>query len=161
SLGRSAAPAGSVEALVDDLVNVTSPNPALSERAPDPHYDRVAERGFEAVPALIAHLSDDRLTRSVKQGFNNFPTYHQRVSDVVSDILQAIAGDDLGKDWLRRQQGYGLERGPVMAWWDAARALGEEAYLTLHVLPSAPKAEWPNALELTIISHKYPAHLAD
>jgi len=161
SLTSSTAPAGSIDALVDDLVDMTAPNPIFMERPPDPRYDRLAERGFDAVPALIAHLDDDRLTRSVKFGFNNSPTTHQRVNDVVSDILEALAGADLGKDQLRSRQGDGLDPEKVSAWWDVARAKGEEAYLAEHVLSGAPRAEWPNALQLTILSHKYPAHLAD
>src|SRR5438105_3583306 len=62
-----------------------------------------AQMGFADVPALIEHLDDDRLTRSVMVGFNNLPTWNLRVRDVVSDLLQGLADYDLGKDWRRRQ----------------------------------------------------------
>jgi len=109
---------------------------------------------------LLEHLGDDRLTRSVQSGFNNFPTWHRRVKHVVSDLLQDLAGADLGKDWLRRQQGYGVEKADAEAWWDKARKYSEEAYFLDHVLPVGDKADWPKRLTmLEIITKKYPQHL--
>ena len=85
-------------------------NTARSRDEADPRYTRLAQMGFAAVPALIEHLDDDRLTRSVKQGFNNFPTWNMRIKDVVSDLLQELAGEDVGKDWLRRQTRVGRRK---------------------------------------------------
>jgi len=111
------------------------------------------------VPTLIDHLDDDRLTRSIRQGFNNFPAWNLRIKDVVSDLLQELAGEELGKHWLRRQQGWAVEKGDAEAWWDKARKEGEEVYLLGHVLPEGAKAEWPNSRTLSIITEKYPQHL--
>jgi len=81
------------------------------------------------------------------------------VKHVVSDLLQELAGEELGVDRLRRQQGWELERAQVQAWWDKAKKVGEEAYFLDRVLPSDAKARWPKSLMLRIISKKYPQHL--
>jgi hypothetical protein len=157
ALVPSTARAGTVERLIDDLTGMC--NTGRDRDAADPRYSRLAQMGFAAVPALLEHLEDDRLTRSVKQGFHNFPTWNLRVKDVVSDLLQELAGEDVGKNWLRRQQGWGVEKADAQAWWDRARKVGEEAYLLGHVLPAGEKAEWPNTLMLDIIAKRYPQHL--
>ena len=53
--------------------------------------------GFDAVPYLIEHLDDDRLTRAMEGGFMAFPR-NVRVGDVVSDLLENLAGQDIGGD---------------------------------------------------------------
>jgi len=160
ALVPSTAKPGTVEKMIDDLTDMCSGSSHFARNdEPDPRYARLAQMGFTAVPALIEHLNDDRLTRSIKQGFNNFPTWNVRVQDVVSDLLQDLAGEDVGKDWLRRQQGYAVEKADAQAWWDKARKDGEEAYLLAHVLPNGEKAYWPNSLMLSIITEKYPKYL--
>ena len=154
ALVPSTAKPGTVERMIDDLTEMCNTGRRHDEA--DPRYSRLAHMGFAAVPALIEHLDDDRLTRSVKQGFNNFPTWNLRVKHVVSDLLQELAGEEVGKDWLRRQQGWGVEKADAQAWWDKARKDGEEAYFLAHVLPAGEKAEWPNSLMLDIITEKYP-----
>jgi hypothetical protein len=157
ALVPSKAKPGTAERLIDDLTETCSS--ARRHDEPDPPYSRLAHMGFAAVPALIEHLDDERLTRSVKQGFNNFPTWIMRVNDVVSDLLQEQAGEEVGKDWLRRQQGWAVEKADAQAWWDKARKVGEEAYVLEHVLPKGDKEGWPNPLMLNIITEKYPDHL--
>ena len=95
----------------------------------------------------------------MQQGFNNFPTWPVMVKHIVSDLLQELAGEDIGKDWLRRQQGWGVDKADAQAWWDKARKEGEEVYFLGHVLPSSDKAGWPNSLMLEIITKRYPKHL--
>src|SRR5205807_3957559 len=89
----------------------------------------------------------------------NFPTWHLRIKHVVSDLLQDMAGEEVGKDWLLRQKGWGVEKADAHAWWDKARKVGEEAYLLKHVLPNDEKVHFPNALMVSIIREKYPDHL--
>lgn len=151
SLAPSTHAPGTVQRAIDDLVDAVSYE--------DERYTSVLALGFGAVPELISHLDDERLTRIVKPGFNNFSPYHLRISHVVSDLLQQIAGEDLGSDWLERQQGYPLESTVVERWWIAARAQGEEAYLRAHVLPQDPTAQWPNAGPLAIIAKRHPQYL--
>jgi hypothetical protein len=159
---RTAQP-GSVESLIDELVDLH--DLVLGWRSGgdlDSRYLKLIMRGFQAVPALIDHLDDDRLTRSVQSGFNNFPSWHRRVKDVVSDLIQGMAGEEIGKDWLMRQKGYQVEKAAAQAWWEKrAQPAGEEAYMVAHVLPPDPKAEWPMEIPLRIVTARYPHRLSE
>jgi len=164
ALVPSKAKPGSVEAMIDDLVDYAADTGSLGSYEREDRYSRIAELGFDAVPALMEHLEDDRLTRAMMKGFNNFPSWHLRVKHVVSDLLQGLAGQDLGRDWLRRQQGYTVEKAAAKMWWDEARMVGEEAYLLKHVLP-APNAKEENRQtngdQLHLIVVRYPKHVPE
>jgi hypothetical protein len=148
---------GTVEALIDDLVNYTGRTGTFPPSSPDDRYGRILKLGFAAVPALIDHLEDERLTRGVMRGFNNFPSWHLRVEHVVSDLLRDIAGQELGRDWLRRQQGYPVKKAVARAWWAGASKMGEEAYLLANVLPRG--GQNPREGLLAILLAKYPRHV--
>jgi hypothetical protein len=162
ALVPSKAKPGSIEALIDGLVDYTANTGTIPFFEPEDQYWRIAELGFDAVPALLEHLDDDRLTRGMMQGFNNFPSWNLRVRYVVSDLLEGLAGKDIGRDWLRRQQGYGVENAEAKKWWEQARKVGEERYLLEHVLPRDSKegerAE-VNVQQLRRILIKYPKHI--
>lgn len=157
ALVPSKAKPGSVERLIDDLTEMC--NTERRDDEADPRYSRLAHMGFAAVPALIEHLNDERLTRSVKQGFNNFPTWIVRIEHVVSDLIQELAGEEVGKSWLDRQKGWAVEKADAQAWWDKACKVGEETYFLKHVLPKGEKEGRVNSLMLSIITEKYPNHL--
>src|SRR5262249_5557672 len=155
---------GTVEALVDDLIDATSTDRSgalVRTREPHPAYMKLARLGFDAVPTLIEHLNDERLTRAYKQGFNNFKGYNYRIGDMVCDILQGFAGEDVGKGWLDRLQGYRLEKEAVEKWWVEAKKVGEEKYFVQHVLNADPNSRWPSHLILDVLAHKYPKRLPD
>jgi hypothetical protein len=161
ALAPQKAKPGSLEGLIDDLVDLAWDPQHGADRLGEAHYWRLVDQGFAAVPALIEHLDDDRLTRTVKTGFNNFPTFHLRVGDLAGDLLQGLAGEDLGKNWLRRQQGYTVEKADALAWWKKAREIGEESYLLSHVLPRGEKEEWPSQYMLHILARKYTKRLPE
>ncbi len=164
---------GSVEALIDGLVDYHANTGTIGRFEPGDVYWRIAEKGFEAVPALIAALGDDRLTRSMMVGFNNFRSWNMRVGDLVGDLLEGLAGEELdrgangksvGGGWLRRQQGYGVTGEAAKAWWAMAEKVGEEQYLLDRVLPPVAKEGetlWPQTLPLRLIAVKYPKRLPD
>ncbi len=150
---------GSVEALIDSLVDFTQ-----GDWGPPPEstYWLLVERGFEAVPALIAHLDDDRLTRALPDGIGA-PPWHLHVRDVVSGLLQRLAGEE-GRDWPRRESSYTVERAAAQAWWERARREGEEAYLLARFLLPRAKVHYPDELLLRdhllrALARKYPRRL--
>src|SRR5262249_36868837 len=49
---------GSVEAMIDDLVEVSYNPDRTTDYDPDPRIQRLADAGFAAVPALIEHVDD-------------------------------------------------------------------------------------------------------
>ncbi len=149
----SQAKPGTIEALIDDLVDYVGTKP-------DERYNRIANLGFEAVPQLIDHLNDERLTRSTMQGPFPLDTAHVYVGDVVSDLLYDLAGPA-----MRRQPGriYRPEKAEVQKWWETARDLGEEAYLLRCVLPPLDQLisseRSVNIPAARLIGVKYPKHL--
>jgi hypothetical protein len=155
ALKPSNAKPGSIEAQLDDLIT-TSEKPFEGH----PQFLKIGLQGFAAVPTLIAHLNDDRLTRIQLEGKTSAaPGYQYRVRHFVSDLLQAIAGNDLGRDSLHKLGGLAVERARAEAWWQEANRVGEESYLLKHVVGESDDAEWPKVFLLQIIVQKYPQHL--
>jgi hypothetical protein len=152
---RKSAP-GSVEALLDTVTMQPATTRTFGPESPAKARAHLTGLGFKAVPVLIEHLKDERMTRHVMRGFNNFRDWQMRVQHVASDLLQEIAGQSLGRNWLRRQQGYPVKKANALAWWKGAKKLGEEAYALKHVLPE--KGD-PDSHQLRMIVEKYPKHL--
>ncbi len=80
------APAGSVEALVNELVDLTQSNFAFGYEE-NPRFVNLLERGFEAVPQLIEHHQDKRVTRAYSAPFNNSHGYFHNVGDICHRLL--------------------------------------------------------------------------
>ncbi len=157
SLAPSTAKPGSLEAMVDGLIEISEEKNPVIQVPPgsDSPYYKLAIKGFDAVPTLIEHLDDERLTKAYRQPFNNFPGYHYRICDFATDILQNLAGNDLGA-W--RLRGDILGKADAQAWWEEAKKLGEEGYLLRHVLGDEESTR-PNWLLLEIITKKYDKNL--
>lgn len=159
ALQPSKAKPGSIDALIDGLIDADLKTSPVYHWKKNPRYLELGMRGFEVVPTLIAHLDDERLTRTKQLGFNNFPGFQYRIQHSVSDLLQDLAGNDVGKDWLRRLQGYAVDKAAAEAWWKETQAMGEEAYFAKHVLGEKADTQWPQSLMLKIIAKKYPRRL--
>lgn len=171
AMAPSKAKPGTVEELIDKLVDYNSDETSRNFADSSDPYTRLAELGFDAVPALISHISDNRLTRDRSPRFNNFPEWNRRVGDVVCDLIEGLADSEIergtakegvGSGSIRALQGFRLRPVAVKKWWDDARALGEEKYLLANVLPAPESSgEWPNAQILRVIEIKYPKHLPE
>lgn len=173
SLGLALVPGtgrpGTVEALIDALVDYHTDPTSLWTSVDSVTFLRITERGFDAAPALIAHLDDERLTRSRVPHFNNFPPRDLRVGDLAGLLLEGLAGGELdrtpdGDDvgWLRLSQGYRVTRAAATAWWEKARKTGEEAHLLARVLPPGDVEEGRVNLHLLrVLAAKYPGRLPE
>jgi hypothetical protein len=168
ALVPSKAKPGSIEALIDDLVNFNAEDQpeGLDWRfKPESRYWRIAKLGFEAVPVLIEHLDDLRLTRSLGGALiNNWSTYHEQVCHVVSRLLEGLAGDFLGRDGLDPLRGNPSEKDAARKWWTQAKKVGEERYLVEHVIrktDSAISEDGINIIMLNLIVAKYPKHVPE
>ncbi len=163
ALRPSRARPGSAEALIDRLVDLCMARQSWA--VPEGDYWLLAERGFEAVPALLEHLDDERLTRTVREGYGigriDVPTRHLLVRDVVADILRDLACDGFGTNRVTRQQGEVVQKTAVRAWWEKARKQGEEGYLLAHVLPTGRHNNFPNGHVLRVIARKHPRRLPE
>jgi hypothetical protein len=148
ALVPSRAKPGSVEALIDALVDLPSGSLEFREPGPDPRYLKLVELGFEAVPALIEHLDDARLARRRVQGW----IMPWCVRHEVTLLLMGLAGDDRDADW-----GYPLDKAQARAWWEKAKKRGEKAQVLAQVLPK--RGEWPSNQLLRVLVKKYPQEL--
>ncbi len=146
---------GSIQAMIDDLIQCGDTR--VIYQGVDARYLRLLEQGFAAVPELIEHLDDARLTQQQFLGFNNFRPFQLRVLHLVSDLLEGLAGDELRRDGLP-QQGHSLEKAAARFWWERARVIGEEKYMADHVLRDRA-AKRPNDHQLYLISKKFPHRL--
>ncbi len=149
---------GTVEALIDDLTDHWVDD-WTGERN-DTAYWQLVELGFDAVPALIEHLDDNRLTRAQFRGFNNFWPYTFRVRHLVSEILYGLSdGDFSGLHW--DAQGRTIPPGEALKWWGKVRQIGEERWLLEHALPEKDDDRTPaNLIIPRVIRAKYPHRLA-
>jgi hypothetical protein len=146
---RKAEP-GTLEALIDDLLELP---PGDFNMNPSAEVLAIIERGFQAVPALMDHLEDRRLTRFVATGVgSHIPTYPNSVGDISAMLIWALAGWEEGRDddgeWKRH----------VREWFEKAKGIGEEAYLLANARPAG---KWPNLYALRILAKKYPRKLAE
>lgn len=157
SLKPSGAEPGTVEADVDELLDVSEQ--MSSGWCGDHRYAAVAARGFDAVPALIEHLSDSRLTRSQSCGFvPRWTCFHDyRVKHFASDILVGLLHDGEVKttdDGVVRAK-------DVRAWWEKAAKEGEEAFAVARVLKAKGDPNRPNLHLLLVLERKYPERLPE
>ena len=130
ALRPSHATPGSIESEIDHLVELSGePVGGQDIFDGDREYAHLALRGFAAVPDLLKHVADDRLTRAFVGGINRMAVpRHQRVGELVSAIIANIAGDALSQAWL----GHAHEFPPnhmatAEKWWADATKQGEEA----------------------------------
>src|SRR5262249_16804428 len=108
ALVPSKAKPGSIQALVDALVDCRS-SAWIHRPQPDACYWRVVEKGFDAIPILIEHLDDNRLTR------NKHGRFHLRLRHVVGDLLDELAGGKLERNW--REKGGPVNKASALKWW--------------------------------------------
>jgi hypothetical protein len=163
---------GSAEALIDDLVDYhRGENEGAWTSGPEPihpgeaAYWKLAEMGFDAVPALIEHVNDPRFTRRTNDhatGGLEWPAAVDPVGQVARKLLNNIAGNwVVGGEWP-------VEEDDVRVWWEKARRVGEEKWLVEHALPDAREGngflnqrDRPNRVIYRALGAKYPRRLAE
>ena len=116
-------PADRLEAAVESLLELDAAGNCVDR---NPAYQRLRDAGFDAVPVLIRHLHDYRLTRDIAATVGNRYTWHYRVADVVARLLNGLASEELSYDFLERQgRGTSLDKGHVLHWWGQVQGQGE------------------------------------
>jgi hypothetical protein len=148
------APVDPMTALVLDLVHSRRPGGIGGSNEPDAPFEAVVRRGFAIVPALIAHLDDDRITRAKTQGFNNFRSYIRPLGELAGDALQQIAGGKLPTRGIVTQI---ATRAAAEAWWEETRHRKEDEY-ALECFLAAPTT-FMNQGPLLILAAKFPERL--
>jgi hypothetical protein len=151
---------GSVEALIDDLTEyyesgLGGPPPPYR----DPYW-KLAARGFEAVPALIEHLDDERFSRTTNFGTHISETYQLTVGHLRSRLLRALDG--------RTRSGFSfphdrLDPKSALKWYAAAKEVGEEKWLFDRAVPNRVSefGDHPEKTIVRAIAARYPARLPE
>lgn len=81
------------------MIDAAADHSPLGPTSPNDPIRSLKKPGFDAVPALLEHLEDARLTRSFRLPFNNSPYRELLVQDLVSEILMDLAGRNVASDW--------------------------------------------------------------
>jgi hypothetical protein len=156
ALVASTARPGSIERLIDDLTEAC--NNAWGPDDFDAATTKLGRKGFVAVPTLLEHFDDDRLTRRMELGCID-PSQFLRVKHLVRSLLHELLGPDFRGTWGETGEGLHLTKEAVRKWWQEAQKAGEEKYLLAHVLPAGPDSKKVNRLAVMILADKYPHHL--
>jgi hypothetical protein len=157
AVSRNSAP-GSDDALIDELAGLAGDLPSGVTSAgglrSDPRYRAILRRGLAAVPALIAHLDDERITRSIRwrQGLNN--RQNLRVKDFARDILEQVHG---GK--FEAEDNLPALVEAVAKWFADAHKLGEGKYLAARILGDRESDVYFRAAIFWLLTEKYPERL--
>ena len=161
---------GTIEALIDDLTEYWVDTYGLSdeltwkkwkEKGEEPYW-KLAELGFDAVPALIEHLNDDRLSRTFSRGLNNFWPYTLTVGHLCSRLLVDLSARELHNWELRGDR---LDPKQARDWFAKAQKIGEEKWLVEHAVPPGKLESRvnedgrPEAHLFRVIGVKYPDKL--
>ena len=133
---------GTVEALIDELTEYW--HQPWNEPPVEPEwasYWKLAELGFDAVPALIEHLGDDRLTRAWAPDFKNVGSYDITVGHLCSRLLFDLSGGTIGGGYWE-ERGDRIDPDEADTWFEKAKKMGEEKWLLDHALPPEDVGEY-------------------
>jgi hypothetical protein len=115
----------------------------------------VLRHGLDAVPVLLDHFDDPRLTRLVSPAICNKVAEPVTVGDVVRGLLKDLAGQ-------YRNNEVWASRADAEAWWRPHLTGCPEDFLVAQVLP--PTAPWevsPNPALLWLLGESYPHRLPE
>jgi hypothetical protein len=100
----------------------------------NPHYKRLRDLGLAAVPLLLRHRDDFRLTRHIEVTMHGDYTWHLRIADVVAQLLNGLADEPFAYDFLERDgRGVCLDAAHVNAWWKKVGSVKELDYLLKNI----------------------------
>jgi hypothetical protein len=159
-------PPGSVDALIDELIDARG-RQSIDLRVSDgvradPRYRAVLRKGLDAVPALISHLNDQRLTRSY---WNLCGWKDLRVQDVALDILMQLNGGPFPlSGWMDMPDNAEALKewsNVIEEWYAAARKLGEEKYIVSRIPGEDETDEQFRPGLLWLLAEKYPQRLPE
>lgn len=173
---------GTPEAFIDELTEYWESDkrafePLDASQRGEAAYRKLVEMGFDAVPALLDHLKDERLTRhrhvqDIRRP-GSFPVLDpiefDRVGHIVGRILNELSGREFAEKyggWIdAKKDGYWIDAKKARAWWEKAQKDGEEKWLVAHVTPEPDVnlAGMPPANEVIFraLGVKYPARLGE
>lgn len=158
---------GSVEALIDDLtdywtVEYWGRGEWLDKTGQDAYW-KLAELGFDAVPALIDHVQDDRLSRARFE--NGLGSSHDlTVGHICSLLLYNLSGRTI-EGSFSESSGTRLNPDEARKWFTLAQKRGEERWLVDQAVPKESGrlgfGVRPEPTIVRAIAAKYPDRLPE
>ena len=165
-----------------ELQGLTSVFP-WDESHEDPNQAGLIDLGFDAVPALIEHSDDGRLDSELHGPFEQLPRVSAPRRSCRCRHPEGLGGRRVvprppgrrtgrgpcggagqrieHREFLDRQQGYGISKARAEAWFARASKLGEEQYAVQHALPEDKEDTNEQMQILRLLAKKYPARLLD
>jgi hypothetical protein len=168
TLAKRESTPGSLEAAVDSLIDLGSERRGNESGIVDLGYavaihkghKQLRDAGLEAVPVLLKHLDDFRMTRCL--GNSSRGAWHVRIADVVSDILNGLVAEEFSYDFLIEQgRGKRLDRDHVLHWWSSLQGTSALDYLRSHAIEEDADGKLQaNEAILHALAHQFPDELA-
>jgi hypothetical protein len=128
----------------------------------DAHYAKLEQAGLDAVPVLIKHLHDYRVTRCIDSSNGNNYSWHVRIADVVASLLNGLAGEELSFDFLAHEgRGMALDENHVNYWWSKLQKESPLEYLRNHAIVKNDDGDFEAREQiLHALGAEYPDHFA-
>ncbi|WP_161967710.1 hypothetical protein [Fimbriiglobus ruber] len=158
---------GSVEGLIDDLTEYRSKEMYINKCTIDQDataYWKLVEHGFDAVPALLEHIDDERLSRTSFASFYGMFPIRLQVKHFASRLLNDLFSNDTN---IWPGEGSLANVAELKKQWATIRTVGEEKWLLSHAVPPEyPKVRSgfrtePYIAIARVIRVKYPSKLPD
>jgi hypothetical protein len=126
-----------------------------------PNYKKLRDAGLLAVPVLIQHINDYRLTRTMATKKGRY-TWHIRIADVAARLLNGLVSEPFTYDFLEEEgRGRSLDRRHVEAWWKEVRGQKELDFLLNGVYRQSERTTRPepNEAVLHVLGARFPQEL--
>jgi hypothetical protein len=149
----SSATPGSIPALIDQFVDVLDNPDGSNGRVDDSVSLRIAEKGFDAIPDLLKHLTDRRVTNVGVGSFGCGPStvYFTTVGNLCQALLVELSNGEVESEADVVAFAKGIEK-----WLADARRRGEEEWV---IQQTVTPGKGPSDVLLRLIRAKYPHHL--
>lgn len=167
TLAQPPKPANELEAAINSLIDLGKRKgdhddySSSIEWANQDHkgYGQLRDAGLAAVPVLVAHLDDYRLTRC--RGSSGRGAWHARVADAVARLLDELATQPFSYDLLIAEgRGKQLDRAHVLHWWTELQGTKDLDYLTTHAVTVGKSGDAvANEAILRAMGQRYPSEL--
>ncbi len=156
----------SLEAAIDALTELDVEGQWYpSPRYPSHNYyaDRTSnvrklrDAGLDAVPTLLKHIHDYRLTRSMENSQYGNYCWHIRIADVMAGVLNGLYPEGFAYDFrMAEGRGLSLDEAHVVHWWTETQGIGALKYLLKNAVTPNSKV---NEGILRALGHSYPDEL--
>ncbi|MEM6690259.1 MAG: hypothetical protein AAF664_12570 [Planctomycetota bacterium] len=156
----------SMEAVIDGLLDLGTGGGwrglgfgSLSDCDNDKRTSRLRKMGLSAVPVLLKHTHDFRMTRCMSTESRG--VYQVRIADVVRHLLNGLVDEEFAYDCLIEQgRGNVVDRDHVLHWWGIVSGNDAKQYLIETAIKFDRRGNGTvNSNALSALGDQYPGDL--